>query len=139
MCHRIVAEGYGLVRADSEGDVGAIRYTTLAIILIPGFVVSHFGFVVASRDVGGGKGIEAITICILQPGAQAVRLPVTRTAQGSLKVSWYRSDNGVQVICDPMAFMIVEKFNIYVYAQTKRDIGSIRFSVSPIILVPAVV
>ena len=79
---RVVGEGHLVAHVvHGEAVIRAARHTTDAVVLGPTLVDGHLALVVARREDRGGKAVDAVVVGVLEPGAQAVRLPVAGAAQ----------------------------------------------------------
>jgi hypothetical protein len=78
MCAGVVLEGNpGVVERHKELDVCPVPDSASAIVLGPAFVERHLAFIISGRQCRGLKGINAVAVDILQPRAQARRIPIT--------------------------------------------------------------
>jgi hypothetical protein len=83
----VIAEAdQAAILCDRKGVIRTARYPAGAVVDIPRFIVGYFALIIPGRDVGGREAVDAIAIRVLQPRAQAVRLPVARAADLALEV-----------------------------------------------------
>ncbi len=139
VAHRVVAEGDVLERArHAEGDVGAVLDAAGAVVLGPVFVMGHLGFVVAAGQQSRDH-VEAVAVGVLQPGAQAPRLPVAGAAQLVLEAAGDGGDGRVDVVGDPVGAVVVVELDVGRGSQVEADVGAVAGGVGPVVLVPRVV
>ena len=135
----VEAELYRAARRHREGDVGATLHAALAEIDIPAFVERDLGLVAAGRDLVGAEGVGAVAVDILQPGAQAIGLPVAGTADFALEGAGHGGDDAVAVAGDPVRLVVIEELDVVAVAQVERDVGATRHCVGAVVLVPRAV
>ena len=121
-----------------EGDVRSIGDAALPVVLVPAFVDRDLGFIASMRDAGGVEGVDTVAVDVLQPGAQAVGLPVAGAAEGRLEAAGRDGDDWALVVGDPMGLVIVVEFD-------RGGRGQLSGILSPpgwreaVVLVPAIV
>jgi hypothetical protein len=77
----------GAIGGNVERYVGPVRGTPGAIVLGPAFVVGGLGLITSGRQAAGLENIGPVAVRVLQPGAQAVGLPVAGAAEFALKAA----------------------------------------------------
>jgi hypothetical protein len=137
---RVVAEhGLGAVGGDGELDVGPVRGAAGAVVLIPALVDRDLGLVAAGRDRAGGEAVDAVAVRVLEPGAQAVGLPVPRAAQEVLEAAGRDGDHRVLVAGDPVGLVRVVELDAGGGAEVEREIAAVVLGVVAVVLGPGVV
>ncbi len=121
--------------AHGEGDVS--RAPVGAERDVPALVERDLELVAADRQCVGGEGVGAVAVGVLQPGAQAVRLPVPGAAELALEVAGRRRDGRADVVGDPVALVVVVELHRRVGGQGQRDV--VGSGVQPVALGPPVV
>src|SRR5690606_9679194 len=109
------------------------------IVYIPAFVDGNFSFVIPGRQAGGAEAVAAIAIRVLQPGAQAGRIPISATTQLGLVTTRYGSDYGVDVVGDPMCVMGIIKLDWTGVGDIQGNIGAAWRCVQAIIFIPGII
>ena len=85
---RVVAERHRrVVVRNRERDVRAAWYAAGAVVHVPALVDRHFGLVRACGQRRRLERRDAVAVRILEPRAQAVRLPVARAAELRLEAA----------------------------------------------------
>src|SRR6185369_14139095 len=137
---RIVAEEHVRARArHGEGDVRAVRCAVGAVVLVPALVDRHLRLIVAGRQGVGGEGVDAVAVRVLEPGAQAVRLPVVRATQLGLEAAGYGGDDGGLVVGDPVGAVVEIELHRLGGGEVERDVGAVELGVQAIVHVPRIV
>src|SRR5690606_30511203 len=95
---RVPAERDGGAARDGERDVVAVQRAAGAVVLGPAFVDGDLGFVVACGDRGGLELVGAVAVGVLQPGAEAIGLPVTGAAELALEAAGGGGDDRADVV-----------------------------------------
>src|SRR6185312_7114890 len=121
------------VRGHGEGDVGAVLDAARAIVLVPALVDGGLHLVAAGRDGRGGECVVAGAGRVLQPGAQAVRLPVSRAAQEVLVAAGRDGDDGVLVAGDPVGAVRVVELDARGGREIQRDVAAVVLRVGAVV------
>ena len=120
---------------DGESDVVAV----IAVAFAPAFIHGHLEFVVPGGNIFCQKGVDAVTVAILHPAAQAVGLPVSGATQLPLEVTRNSRNRTIDVVGNPVGFVIIEKLHGAAVIQQQRNIGTVAIAVEAIVFAPAVV
>ncbi len=118
----ILERDLGVISRDCKGNIVAVLDAALTVVHIPAFVERHFALIAPGGQRGGLKGIDAITVHILQPGAQTVWLPVAGTTQFLLEAAGGDGDDRAHIICDPVALVVIIEFDRDGGVEAERDI-----------------
>ena len=136
-----VAEGNPVaVVRHREPDVRAVGRPARSVALVPGQTVRDLHLVVAGRDLGGGEGVGAVAVRVLQPGQHAVRRPIARTAQFALEVARRGDDRILQICCHPMgSVVVIERHRGWTGRHLDSDVAAVADPAGAVVLVPGVV
>ena len=137
---RVEREGdVRVVDRDVERDVRAAGSSALAVVHVPALVDRHLRVVGAGVERGRLERVTAVAVGVLEPRAEAVRLPVGRAAELGLEVAHGDRDHGAVVVRDPVALVVVVELDARVGSERERDVRPAGLRVQPVVLVPRVV
>ncbi len=102
----VVAEGDRVAVDRREADVAG------GMTGVPGFVERDLELVVAGRDLVGAELVHTVAVGVLQPGPQAVGLPVARATELGLEAAGRGGDRGVDVVGDPVGLVVVVELHV---------------------------
>ncbi len=87
------------------------------------------------------EAIEGVAVRVLQPGAQAARVPIAwRSPVRTLEIAGHGGDDAVDVIGHPVSFMVVIELHIGgLTPRLKDDIGTVQNGIDAVIFVPTIV
>ena len=122
--------------ADGERDVGPVLDAAGTIVLRPALVMRHLGFVIAGRNRPCRKGIEPVAVRVLQPRAQAIRLPVARATELGLEAAGHRGDDGILIARDPVRRIVIEELDVGCTTEAQRDVAAVACCIGTVILEP---
>src|SRR5687768_16895320 len=100
-CGVVAEANLRAVSRNREWDIGAITDAALTIVLIPALVDRDFALIRAGRNSGCLERVDPVAVEVLEPGAQAVRLPIARAAELALEAAGRDGDRRVFIIGDP--------------------------------------
>ena len=123
---------------DRERNVRAVLHATVPVVFVPAFVDSDFRLVVALRQEGR-EAVNAVTVRILQPGPEAIGLPVARAADFALEAARHGRDDRVDVVGHPVSAVFVVELDVLGSAETERDIRTVQRCILAVVFVPGVV
>jgi hypothetical protein len=122
-----------------ERDVGSVLRSARAVILIPAFVEGDLALVVSGGQRCGLKRVRAVAVRVLQPRAEAGRLPIAGAAEFRLETARRDGDDGIAVAGNPVRLVVVIKFDALTRAERERDVGAVLLRVETVILTPVVI
>ena len=85
------------------------------------------------------EDVNTVAVDILEPGAQAIRLPVSGTTDLILKTPRSRGDDRIHIVSDPVAFVVIIELDALVSSNLKGNVGPILLGICAIIFAPAVI
>ncbi len=100
-------KGKGGLVARSDAERNVVGAAVLTVALAPCFVDGNFELIRAGRQPVDKQRRDAVTVGVLQPGKQAVRLPVAGTAVGGLVVAGCGGNSAVMIVGDPVGLVVV--------------------------------
>ena len=83
--------------------------------------------------------VPAVTVGVLQPGPQTIRLPVTGAAELRLEIPGCNRDDRILVVGNPVARMVVVELDVSAGAGIQEYVRSIAGRVATIIFIPRTV
>ena len=98
---------------------GAVLDAARAVVLVPALVQGDLDLVVARGQGAGAQRVEAVAVRVLEPGAQAARVPVARAAELALEAAGGDRDHLVAVVRDPVGLVRV----VELHAGRRRGRG----------------
>ena len=122
-----------------EHDVRPVRDPALAVVLVPALVDRDLPLVRALRQRRRLERVDPVAVGVLQPGAEAARIPVGRTAELGLKASRGDGDDRAPVVRAPVALVVVVELDTRRRGEVERDVRAVCLRVSAVVLVPRVV
>ena len=128
-----------VVDRDGERDVRPARDAALTVVLVPGLVDRHLRLVRALGQRRRHEGVDPVAVRILEPGAEAARIPVARAAELGLEASRRDGDHGGLVVRRPVALVVVVELDARRRGQRERDVGAVLLGVKAVVLGPRVV
>ena len=128
MTGRVVGEGGLGAFGDGEGDIAAISHTVCAVIFIPALVHSDFCLVCPGRNADCLEGENAVAVRVLQPGGEAIRLPITGTANFVLKVAGHVGNCAVDAVRYPAGPVVKVEINRAVCGHREWNVCAAAFS-----------
>ena len=136
---RDVAEQHLRVgRDDAERDVRAAGHAALAVVLVPALVDRDLGLVIADGERGRLERVRPVAVGILEPRAQAARIPVAGTAELGLEAARRDRDHRALVVGRPVRLVVVIELDGPA-GRGERDVRAVRHRVQAVVLVPGVV
>ena len=136
----VVGEGHRRARdRDVERDVRPVRHPALAVVLVPALVDRDLPLVRALRQRRRLERVDPVAVGVLQPGAEAARIPVARAAELGLEASRRDGDDRAPVVRGPVALVVVVELDARPRREVERDVRAVGLRVSAVVLVPRVV
>src|SRR5207342_1686956 len=80
-----------------------------------------------------------VSVRILEPRAEAGRIPVARTTELGLEASGCDRDHGARAVGDPVTLVVVVELDGRVRGQDERAVGAVLLCVEAVVLGPGVV
>ena len=137
---RVVGEGdLRVVDRDGERDVRPARDAALAVVLVPALVDRDLRLVGARGQRRRLEGVDPVAVGVLEPGAEAARIPVARAAELGLEASGRDRDHRALVVGDPVALVVVVELDARARGEVERDVGAVLLGVEAVVLGPRVV
>ena len=127
-----------VVERDGERDVGAVQDAARAVVHVPALVDRDLGLVRTGWQSGGLERRGTVAVRILEPGAQAVGLPVARAAELGLEVPDRNRHRRAHAVRGPVGLVVVVELH-RAAGRGERDVVAVRHRVEAVVLVPRVV
>ena len=126
--------------AHRERDIRPARHAARAVVLAPALVDRDLGLVVARGQVLVAKVVGAVAVRVLQPGAEAVGLPVTGTPQLALEAAGHGRDHRVRIARDPVRLVrVIELHRLRCDGRFRGMFAPPGVAFSAVVLAPAAV
>ena len=130
MAGRVERDAGVLGVAEDKGHVVAVG---IAVADIPILVERHLELIAAGNAGRRVVGVHAVAVNILQPGFEALRLPIAGAADLALERAGGGSDGGVAVVGDPVAGLVeIELDRRAAGGHYQRDVVATQRSVQTI-------
>ncbi len=101
-----------------------VRHAACAVVLVPALADRDLHLVVAGGEGARAEDVDPVAVRVLQPGAQAVGLPVARAPELALEAAGRHRDHLVVVVRDPVRLVRVVELDGGLGQQAQRDVGS---------------
>ena len=126
------------VGGDGERDVRAVLHSTCAVVLRPALVDRGLDLVVSGGNVRRHR-VRAVAVGVLEPGAEAARIPVSAAADLALIAAGGGDDHRVVVAGDPVRLVVVIELDARRGGETERNVAAAGLGVRAVVLVPPAV
>src|SRR6185436_3668758 len=123
-----------------EGNVGAVLRAAGAVIHVPAAVQRDLALVAARGNGVGTEAVDAAALHVLEPGAEAGRIPVAAAADFALEAARYGGNDGADVLGDTMRLVVViEGDALRRRGSGQRDVWAVLLRVGAVVQVPGAV
>ena len=123
-----------------ERDVRSVLHAARAVIHIPAAVERDLGFVGAGGNGVGAEAVDAGALDVLQPGAEAARIPVAAAADLALEAAGHGGDDGADVFRDPVGLVVVvEGDALRRSGRRQRNVRAVLLRMQAVVHVPGAV
>jgi hypothetical protein len=122
-----------------EGDVGAVLHAALAVVHVPAAIERHLGLVRARGNGAGAEAVDRRAVDVLQPAAEAARIPVAAAADLALEAAGHGGDDRAHVLGDPVGLVVIVERHVARRRDGERDVRPVLLRVQAVVPVPRAV